>query len=378
MDILRCKHADHGRADECPACHARFSAVWWMKYYVNGQAIRESTGTEKETEAKRALKVHEGRAATGQPMLPRVDRIRYTEAAKDLRQHYQTTGCRDLEEAEYRLMHLDAFFGPYRLTRIGPAEATAYVQERQSAKASNGTINRELALLNRMLRLAYENGKLLRLPIIRQLEEAAPRSGFFERDNYEAVRRRLPDDLKVAVTIAHTYGRRIRSKVLSVQLRHVDLEAGTIRLDPGMTKNDDGRVLYLTPELSKMVKVQVERVWGLMQETNSILPCLFPHLEGRHKGKRRKDFMRTWRTACKNAGCPGMLRHDFRRTAVRNMVNAGVPERVAMAVTGHKTRAIFDRYHVVNPADLQEMARRMGEKFQGSPVSALDWERRSV
>ena len=128
----------------------------------------------------------------------------------------------------------------------------------------------------------------------------------------------------------------------------------------------------LTPELSKMVKVQVERVWGLMQETNSILPCLFPHLEGRHKGKRRKDFMRTWRTACKNAGCPGMLRHDFRRTAVRNMVNAGVPERVAMAVTGHKTRAIFDRYHVVNPADLQEMARRMGEKFQGSPVSALD------
>ncbi len=142
------------------------------KYYVNGQAVRESTDTEKETEAKRALKVHEGRAATGQPMLPRVDRIRYTEAAKDLRRHYQTTGSRDLEEAEYRLTHLDTFFGPYRLTRIGPAEATAYVQERQAAKASNGTINRELALLNRMLRLAYENGKLLRLPIIRQFEEA--------------------------------------------------------------------------------------------------------------------------------------------------------------------------------------------------------------
>lgn len=97
-----------------------------------------------------------------------------------------------------------------------------------------------------------------------------------------------------------------------------------------------------------------------------ILVPLSPHLKGRHMGRRVQDFKKAWKTACEKAGCPGMLRHDFRRTAVRSLVNVGVLERVAMKVTGHKTRSVFDRYHIVRPADLQEVARKLTGTISGT------------
>jgi len=340
--------------------------VYWIKYYANGRPVRESAGTEKEQEARRLLKQREGRVAVGQPILPRADRVRYDEATKDLRQHYETTGERNLEEVGWRLDHLDAFFAGRRLVTIGPAEATAYVAKRQGQKASNGTINRELAVLNRMLKIAYENGKLLRLPVIRKLKEAAPRQGFFEREQFNSVRRHLPEDLQVAATIAYTFGWRTQSEVLTLERRQLDLKAGTLRLDPGTTKNDDGRVVYLTPELKALLAAQLERVDELAKLTGAIIPYVFPHMAGPHRGRRRDDYRKAWATACERAGVPGMLRHDCRRTAVRNMVNAGVPERVAMTVTGHKTRAVFDRYHIVSPGDLQDVARRLTGTIPGT------------
>jgi len=311
--------------------------IWWCKYYINGLPVRESTGTDKEKEAGRFLKTREGRVATGQPILPRADRIRYDEAAEDLRQHYRTTGDRNPEEAEFRLTHLDAFFSGRRLASIGPADMTRYALQRQSEGVSNATINKETATLSRMLRLAYENNKLLRLPIIRKLKENAPRQGFFEKDQFEAVRRRLRPDLQIAVTIAHTYGWRMQSEILALERRQLDLEAGTLRLEPGTTKNDDGRLVYLTPELKTLLGAQGERVRALERKTGRIVPYLFPRFAmGRRQGQRIQDFRKSWENACEKAGVPGRLRHDLRRTAVRNMVNAGVPERVAMK--GHRAQ----------------------------------------
>jgi integrase len=193
-----------------------------------------------------------------------------------------------------------------------------------------------------------------------------PRQGFFEREQFEAVCQYLSSDLQVAVTIAYTFGWRMQSEVLTLERRQLDLDAGTLRLEPGSTKNDDGRVVYLTAGLKSLLAAQLERVRALEREMGRILVPLFPHLKGRHRGRRIQDFKKAWKAACEKAGCPGMLRHDFRRTAVRNMVNVGVPERVAMKVTGHKTRSVFDRYHIVSPADLQEVARKLTGTISGT------------
>jgi integrase len=335
------------------------SRIWWAKYYINGRPVRESTGTAEEQEAERFLKVHEGRAAAGQPLVPRADRIRYEEVAEDLRRHYEATGTRRLTEYDYRVKHLNRVFGGRRIVSLGQPDVDAYVVARKRRGATPATIRRELGTLTRMLRLAYQSGKLARLPMFQKPREGAPRAGFFERHQYDAVRRHLRADLAAVVAVAYTYGWRVQSEVLTLERRQLDLEAATLRLDPGTTKNDEGRVVYLTPELRTILAQQLERVRDLERRTKRIVPALFPHLRGRFRGRPIRDFRKTWATACRRAGVPGMIRHDFRRTAVRNLVNAGVPERVAMKMTGHKTRSVFDRYHIVSPADLQEAVRRL-------------------
>lgn len=332
--------------------------VWWTKLYQDGIPIYKSTKTGDKVEAKRIHDTWAGEIAKGR-FLPRADQTRYDEMVEDLLRHYRNTADRDLIEVNTRLAHLNPYFNGQRASKIDAALVERYVEQRKRAAAANGTINRELGLLIRMFNLAMENRRVVAVPVIRKLKEAAPRQGFFERDQFEAVKGRLPEDLQVAATIAYTFGWRTQSEVLTLDRRQLDLEAETLRLDPGTTKNDDGRLVYLTPELKALLSAQVARVDTLQRRLGRVIPHLFPHLEARLVGKRIRDFRKAWTTACKRAGVPGALRHDFRRTAVRNMVNGGVAERVAMKVTGHKTRSVFDRYHIVSPADLKEATRKL-------------------
>ena len=264
----------------------------WVKYYQDGRSVRESTGVSADTktppaEARRFLKEREGRIAAGMPVLPRADRVRYEEAAADLRRHYRTTGTRDLDEAEGRLKHLDPFFAARRLASIGQADAAGYTEQWQGEGAANGTINRELAVFGRTCKIAYEGSKLFRLPVLRKLKEAGPRQGFFERDQFMAVRRHLPADLQVAVSTAHAFGWRMQSEVLTLERRQLDLKAGTLRLEPGTTKNDDGRVVYLTSDLAALLEAQLDRIRALERRLGRIVPFLFPHLaRGKRIGRR--------------------------------------------------------------------------------------------
>ncbi|MGH7335802.1 MAG: tyrosine-type recombinase/integrase [Candidatus Rokuibacteriota bacterium] len=163
----------------------------------------------------------------------------------------------------------------------------------------------------------------------------------------------------MAVTIAYVYGWR-KGEVLGLERRQVDLKAGTLRLDPGTTKNKEGRVVYLTQEVSRLLGEQLARVDALQKQLTKIVPYVFPHLEGQHRGRRITGFRKAWTSACKAAGVPGRLVHDLRRTAVRNMERNGVARSVATKMTGHKTESVYRRYAIVSDSDLQEAARKVG------------------
>jgi len=337
------------------------SSIYWLSYYADGKRIRESSDTSNKKLAENLLKEREGRVVTGQSILPRADKVRYAEARADLLTHYEVRKTRDVAEALGRLVHLDRFFDGRRISGIGPADVTEYGKVRQGEDAANGTINRELATLSKMLNVAFANNKLLRVPVIEKLAEAPARAGFVDDAEFNSISAHLPIDLQAVALIAYTFGWR-KEEIFSRQLRHLDLEAGTLRLDPGETKNGAGRLVHLDPELKAVLAAQVARIHAWIRSTGQIVPWLFPHLSGRHEGQRIDDLKKAWARACRLAGRPGVLFHDLRRSAVRNMEKAGVPRSVAMKQTGHKTENIYKRYAIVSDADLAEAAEKMAAR----------------
>jgi integrase len=186
------------------------------------------------------------------------------------------------------------------------------------------------------------------------LEERNVRKGFFEKHQYTSVRDHLPAHLRPIVTFCYITGWRVPSEVLQLQWRQVDLDAGEVRLDAGTTKNNEARTFVMTTDLKRLLKGLRDETKKLEREQDKIIPWVF------HQGGTPiKSLYGAWRTACTAAGVPGRILHDFRRTAVRNLVRAGVPERVAMQITGHKTRSVFERYNIVSDGDLRDAARKL-------------------
>jgi len=192
--------------------------------------------------------------------------------------------------------------------------------------------------------------KVDKVPYIPMLKENNVRKGFFEHDDFLALRDALPYHLKGFATFGYKVGWRI-SEISTLTWSQIDLGEGIVRLEVGETKNDEARTVYLDDELKEIFRQQ----WELRKELGTVFPYVFLNQDGTDRIKR---FDKAWRTACKKAGIGVRRFHDFRRTAVRNMVRAGVPERVAMMISGHKTRSVFDRYNIVSDADLRLAARK--------------------
>ena len=354
-------------------------AIWWIKYYRNGLPMRESSRSQKESVAKSLLRQREGDIERGVQITPRTNRVLFDDIAADVITDYKVNGKRSLRDVKRNFdRHLKPFFRGWRAAAITTAEIRKYIDKRQSDDAANATINRELAALKRAFSLAIEAGKMTYQPSIPMLREDNVRTGFFEADQFEAVRARLPDAVKPVVSFLYMTGWRM-GEVLGLHWRQVDFASGWVRLDVGSTKNGEGRQFPFTTELRTLLEAQRDHTRAVERELGIICPRVF-----HRRGRPIRGFRKSWDRACKDAGCPGMIRHDFRRTAVRNLVRRGIVESVAMRMTGHKTRSVFERYNIVTEGDLTDAARRLddlagtipGTKTAPDPQSAPQGERK--
>jgi integrase len=335
------------------------SDVWYARYAdANGEIKREKAGTKSaaiKLYQKRKTEVLQGKK------LPENLRsiVRVNDLADAIERDYRINGKKSLESLQRRLKkHILPFFGTYSANDVTTADIDKYVDLRRREGAQNATINRELAALKRMYHLGLHSTppKVHHVPAMTRLQEASPRIGFVEEAQYNLLAAHAPENwLQAMVLNGYTYGFS-KSELLSLRVRQIDLLNKKIRLEVGSTKNNEGRTVSMTPDVLAALTICVH---GKGPED----------LVFTRKGNQPiLDFRGSWYGLCKRAGLgtfvevddkrmwKGLLFHDLRRSAVRNMIRRGVPERVAMMISGHKTRSVFDRYNVVSESDLDRAA----------------------
>jgi integrase len=353
-----------GRYGEGSCYQRQDNSRWEISFYDNeGRRRRESFSTEAK--ARKALTRKLALKEAGKLDAPEGRTKTDTISAAYLR-YIKNSKPKSYKWAErvWRL-HLEPFFGGRRSSRVGTDEIDRYVEERKTAVTAggeferNGTVNRELSVLKAM----YNHASRLDPPLVsrvprfpKKLRESNPRSGWLDDEQYEALQTSAKDTwLRGLLAVAYTFGFR-KAELLNLKVGQVNLKDRTIQLLPGTTKNDKGRTVKMTEDVYQR-----------------LVPCM----EGKQKddalfswsdGSPVKDFRVCWEKMCEAAKVPILL-HDFRRSAIRNMIRAGVPEKTAMRISGHVTRSVFDRYDIGSEDDLAEAAERIENRRNGRKLA---------
>jgi len=197
-----------------------------------------------------------------------------------------------------------------------------------------------------MLSLALGASKLSRKPRFQMLAENNVRQGFLDHGDFRKLLGNLPNHLPPLVEFLYLSGWR-KGAAVKLEWRDVDISGRVVRLRIENSKNKEARILPLTGSL-----------WEVIQDRAKLrrldCPAVF-HRDGHKIG----EFKTSWATGCKKSGLKGTLVHDLRRCAARNLSRAGVPEAVAMEITGHKTRSMYRRYRIVDERYLRGGATEM-------------------
>jgi integrase len=263
------------------------------------------------------------------------------------------------------LKPLRDFFALTRAINVTTTDIERFIKERLDAKKARATVNRETGALKQAFNLARKQGRLTRVPYIPMLREDNARQGFFEHADFESVVAKLPAPINDIARFAYLSGWR-RGEIVSLRWDAVDRNAREVRLRT--SKNGEGRVLPLTDGLWDLIERRwTARTIDMKDGTTKMSEFVF-HREG----DAVVDFRKGWAQAFTAGRVPRKLFHDLRRTAVRNMIRAGVPQSVAMSISGHKTVSMFMRYNITSDADKIAALRKMADHLAALPKQQQD------
>lgn len=336
-------------------------SIWWIQYHWRGRRYRETSESMIRMDAVKLLRCRMAEMGKGQLRGPDFEKTTFMDLVRIIRDDYAVNQRRSIKRLNTSVKVLEAAFQHTLACDLTLDRLNRYVNDRLTAGIASATVKLELTHLHKAFRLAERAGKAI-CPPFPQITVQNVRTGFFERADFEAVRSYLPEAFRGPISFAYLTGWRVPSEVLTLQWKQVDFSAGTVRLEPGTTKNDEGRLFPFSVlrELAALLRYQWERTLSLEMETGQTLPSVFHWNDrGTVKPIHPKVLYRRWKEACKRAGVPKRIPHDFRRTAVRNLERAGVPRSVAMKLTGHKTEAVYRRYAIVSESDLTEGLRKL-------------------
>lgn len=328
----------------------------WLYYCHNGKVFRRSAGTDSPKEAKKKLQDFIKEVGQGSYRGGKAERIKVQELADDLLTDYKINNRSSLHYVKARWeLYLKNIFGHYRASDVSTSLISHYIEKRLEAGAANGTVNRELAALKRMYNLGLRSTppKVLRIPYIPHLEEDNRREGFVEDHVYEKLADYFSSVglwIRGMLEIGYVYGLRVAA-IKSMKVGWMNLDHKILVFPPKAMKNKKALTVKMTQKVYELLK---QCCHGKKADD---LVFTRTTADGRHKPI--VDFRVTWDNGCEAAGVPGLLFHDLRRTAARNLRRAGVPESVIMQIGNWKTRSVFLRYDIVDERDIAEAVQKL-------------------
>lgn len=324
------------------------SKFWWIAPWIGGRQVRQSSGETEYDRAVTKLKILEGKIASGSAITPTTDRESFGALLDMVEIDYAKMKRRSIGDLKRRIKkHLRPVLGHLRSAKVTSDVIDRYILERQ-AKASDASVNREIAIIKRAFRLGKRAGRVSDIPFIEDLPEDNVRQDFFRADHFDTVLTKSNPLLYDVLTTAYRTGWRIAS-ILTLEWRQVDFQRGLVSLDANQTKTRKAAFcpLAVFPDLKTALERRHAETKAIEKKLGMVVARVF-----NRKGVPVKSIRTAWENTRERAGVPARLIHDLKRTAVRNYEALGFSETEIMHMVGIKSRSIFTRYNITTMEDI--------------------------